>query len=60
MWFQWFSVAGLVGFSLEFFVQFAYNCFHQGKLCLDPVDLNTSAMGVWLISTAVPSRSSPL
>eukprot|EP00054_Salpingoeca_dolichothecata_P017322 m.103475 g.103475 ORF g.103475 m.103475 type:complete len:573 (+) comp22406_c0_seq1:53-1771(+) len=35
MWFQWLSLAGLVLFSIEFYVQFILNFDSTDKICLD-------------------------
>ena len=38
MWFQWFSLGGLILFSFEFFVQFILNMDGEDKICLDRID----------------------
>jgi hypothetical protein len=38
MWFQWFSFAGLMAFTFEFFVQFLLKLGGEDKLCLDNVN----------------------
>ncbi|EDQ87491.1 uncharacterized protein MONBRDRAFT_37937 [Monosiga brevicollis MX1] len=38
MWFQWVSLAGLLLFTCEFFVQFILKLDGEDKLCLDNVD----------------------
>eukprot|EP00045_Choanoeca_perplexa_P012175 m.131850 g.131850 ORF g.131850 m.131850 type:complete len:607 (+) comp15915_c0_seq3:277-2097(+) len=40
MWFQWVSLAGLLIFTIEFYVQFILNLNKQDKLCLEGVDYN--------------------
>ena len=50
MWFQWVSLAGLLIFTAEFYVQFILNLSKQDKLCLEGVNYNNQTCDYMSVS----------
>eukprot|EP00051_Salpingoeca_urceolata_P015051 m.192814 g.192814 ORF g.192814 m.192814 type:complete len:563 (+) comp18276_c0_seq1:459-2147(+) len=42
MWFQWFSLVGLLGFTFEFFGQFIYNLNKEDSFCIENANDNST------------------